>query len=184
MKNSLLCGTCLKEDPPFTQVYALYLYQPPITNLIMSLKFGNALANARILGELFAEKIQSEWYRNKPLPEAIIPMPLHPKRLKERGFNQAIEIARPVAKLLNRPLLVIECSRVKHTVAQATLSAKDRLVNIQGAFTSSSLVYQHVAVLDDVITTGSTMNEFCNTLKKSGVQTIDVWCCARPLPNS
>lgn len=183
MDHSLLCGSCLRKEPPFSQVYTLYLYQSPITHLIMNLKFNNALTHARILGELLACKIKIQWYDQKPLPEAIIPMPLHPKRLKERGFNQALEIARPIAKILRKPLLFKECIRVKHTAAQATLSAKDRQANVQGAFKISSIPYQHVAVVDDVITTGSTMNEFCETLKRSGVQMIDVLCCARPLPN-
>lgn len=178
---NLLCGACLKKAPPFQRTFALYFYKDLAVRLIMDLKFGEALLNARILGELLADTIQNEWYKNSPLPEALIPIPLHPKRLKERGFNQALEIAKPISKLLKIPLNYIACQRVKHTEAQATLPAKERYKNIKNAFQVNLLPYRYVAVLDDVITTGQTMNEFCQSLKRAGVQKIDVWCCARPI---
>lgn len=174
------CLSC--SNAPYDRTHALFLYEVPATTLIMNLKFGHALMNARILGELFLEKIQSDWYRDKPLPEAIIPMPMHPKRLQERGYNQAIEIARPIAKTLHLPLELTACQRLKHTAAQATLQAEQRGQNIKNAFgIIKKLSYRHVAVIDDVITTGQTMTEFCRILKQAGVQTIDAWCCARPV---
>lgn len=178
----LLCPFCLKENPFYDNTYALFIYQSPITHLIMNLKFGQNLTFARILGELLAEQIKNQWYRNLPLPEAIIPIPLHPLRLKERGFNQAVEIARPVAKQLRLPVVLNKCQRVKYTSAQAMLPARDRVKNTQNAFQiSPDFSYRHVAVIDDVITTGQTMNEFCRTLKLAGVEKIDVWCCARSI---
>lgn len=173
------CGACLKETPPYDATYALFFYQAPITKIITHLKFGHSLVNARILGELLATHIQEKWYQNKPLPEVIIPMPLHPQRLKERGFNQALEIARPIAKKLQMPLDFTACQRTKATLAQATLTAVSRKQNIKNAFSISHLPYLHVAVIDDVITTGQTMQEFCKILKQYGVLSIDVWCCAR-----
>lgn len=181
-QHPFLCDLCSQELPPFDSTYALYLYHPPITKLIMDLKFGQALVNARVLGELLAMKIQIEWYQDQPLPQVILPIPLHAKRLKERGFNQAIEIARPLAKNLRLPLDTTLCKRIKPTAAQATLPASERQVNIKNAFFISHVcTYRHVAVLDDVITTGHTMTEFCRTLKLAGVHRIDVWCCARPV---
>lgn len=147
----------------------------------MQLKFNHALLNARILGELLAEKIHL-WYQQQPLPEFIIPMPLHTKRLKERGFNQALEIARPISSSLGIPIDKTSCQRIKHTFAQATLHADQRQANIKKAFkVTSDLANKHIAVLDDVITTGNTITEFCRTLKKAGAGKIDVWCCARAL---
>jgi ComF family protein len=159
------------------------LYQPPVTRLIRQLKFSHQLLYARILGELLAEKIRSEWYQKKSLPTVIIPIPLHPKRLQTRGFNQALEIARPIAKQLRIPIQTRGISRIKPTLAQATLSQDQRRNNISQAFAlSHSVKHQNVAVVDDVVTTGSTLQEFCRLLKKNGAARIDVWCCARAAP--
>lgn len=175
-----LCGECLKHPPAYDRIHALYLYQMPLPKLILELKFNHALVIANVLGELMADKIENTWYKNKPLPDLIIPIPLHRKRLKERGFNQALEIARPIAKAIQRPLNLTGCQRIKPTEPQATLPAEKRKMNIKEAF-----VIKHdfkglrVAILDDVLTTGNTINEFCKTLKQQGVATMDVWCCAR-----
>jgi ComF family protein len=178
---NILCGHCLRYNPPFIETYALFYYEPPITRLILELKFNQNLAHARVLGELLTEKIHTQWYCNQSLPKLIIPVPLHPKRIQERGFNQAIEIARPIARALQLPLDTQSCQRIRHTAAQATLSASERLQNIKNAFhVSRNLNQQSIAVVDDVITTGHTVMEFCNTLKKNGAGPISVWCCARP----
>ena len=176
------CGFCQQNPPPFDTAHALYSYEPPIGNLILALKFNQSLIHARVLGELMAEKIQSRWYQTKPLPTLIIPVPLHPKRLKERGFNQALEIARPIAKILQLPIKTAITRRIKHTDAQAALPAVARQNNIKNAFiVTGDLRGQHLAVIDDVMTTGHTMTEFCKTLKRNGAGAIDVWCCARPI---
>lgn len=185
IRQTNVCVNCIHYPPPFDRTYALYFYDFPITRLIMDLKFGQALVNARILGELLVDKILTIWYRNKPLPEVIIPIPLHAQRLKTRGYNQALEIARPIGKKLSIPIDAKRSSRIINTSAQATLPAKERQLNIKNAFQiAQPLAYQHVAVIDDVITTGHTMTEFCKTLKLAGVKTIDVWCCARPACDS
>lgn len=177
----LICGQCLKQPPPFDVTHALYFYKLPITQLILKLKFNHALLHAHILGHLLTKKICAEWYLNKPLPSMIIPVPLHPDRLKERGFNQALEIARPVAKHLALPLNYHIGQRIKHTAAQAILPARQRQKNIKNAFTvTHNLSGQHIAIIDDVITTGHTIREFASALKSAGAQQIDVWCCARP----
>ncbi len=178
--DGLLCGQCLQKAPPFDVTYALYLYEAPITKLILALKFNQALVNARVLGELLATAALQSWYKTRSLPTVIIPVPLHPTRLKERGFNQSLEIARPLAKALKLPIDTDHCKRNKVTAPQSTLLAAERRDNVKGAFTvSGHFAGQHVAVIDDVITTGSTVTEFCNVLKQHGAQTIDIWCCAR-----
>jgi ComF family protein len=179
--DKMTCGSCLTTEPPFDIAYAAYLYAPPLSNLILDLKFRHSLVNARILGELLVKKISEEWYQNRPMPEAIFPVPLHKTRMIERGFNQAVEIARPIARTFKIPLLASACIRTKNTQPQATLAIKDRTHNIKNAFAvAQTFSYRHVAVIDDVITTGHTISEFCKTLKKSGLERIDVWCCARP----
>lgn len=176
-----LCGQCLMAPPPFAITHALYLYLPPITKLILELKFSQSLVNARVLGELLAEKINNTWYAQKPFPDRIIPMPLHHQRLKERGFNQALELARPIARLLKRPIDIKSVTRTIATRPQAQLSSDERSKNIRGAFTvHRDLTGLHIAVIDDVITTGNTMREFCQQLTRAGAKTIDVWCLARP----
>jgi len=147
---------------------------------VMQLKFNHLLMNGRILGELLAENIEQKWYLQQPLPTRIIPIPLHSSRLKDRGFNQALEIARPIAQRLNIQIDQTSCQRQKFTVAQATLPATERQANIKNAFQmKGDFSGQHIAVLDDVITTGFTVSEFCRMLKKHGARRIDVWCCAR-----
>jgi ComF family protein len=176
----LRCGQCLQKTPPFDVTHALYSYELPMTKLILELKFNQALAHAKILGEHLAHAILQSWYQTKPLPKIIIPMPLHASRLKERGFNQALEIARPIAQALKLPLNTTHCQRNKSTTPQAMLSATQRQKNVKGAFTvTGNFIGQHIAVIDDVITTGNTITEFCKALKQHGAKQIDVWCCSR-----
>ena len=178
--ETIRCGQCLQMNPPFDITHTLFSYEAPIPKLILDLKFQQALTHARLMGEMLAAKIQNEWYQKTELPGAIIPMPLHKERLRERGFNQAIEIAKPIAKQLNLPLLTHAAVRVKSTAAQATLSGDERRKNIRHAFIiKKEFKNIHIAVVDDVITTGSTIHEFCRMLKKHGAHKISVWCCAR-----
>lgn len=179
-KNDGICGDCLKDPPHFEVVHTLFFYQAPMTNLILQLKFNHALTHARLFGEWLTKKIQHTWYLDQPLPDCIIPVPLHPKRLRERGFNQALEIARPIAKTLQLPLFSDTCQRIKYTEAQATLLSKRRKKNVRGAFHSETdFTGQHIALVDDVMTTGYTIRELSRVLKKQGARRIDVWCCAR-----
>jgi len=178
--ENTLCGACLKSPPPFAATYALFAYEFPIPSFILNLKFHHHLPYARILGELMAEKIQQEWYSAKPLPDFIMPIPLHNKRHKERGFNQAVEIARPIAKKYALKIDTHSAIRIYHTPAQMVLSALKRKQNIKNAFTvKADLSGKSIAILDDVITTGSTVTELSWALLKQGAKSIEVWCCAR-----
>lgn len=183
--NHLLCGACIKQTPPFDITISPYHYSSPIDHLILGLKFGNRLINAKLLGAILAKHLQQAYEQgtNKlatAKPEAILPIPLHKTRLRERGYNQALELARPISHLLNIPIDVINCQRAKNTPAQSLLNARARKDNIRGAFVvKRPLPYQHVAVIDDVITTGSTVREFCHKLRDAGANRIDVWSCAQ-----
>lgn len=177
---SEICGQCLKDPPPFTACHCLFAYEPPLTYLLLNLKFHQDLVSARILGELLAEKVSQEWYHLKPLPDLIIPVPLHENRLKVRGFNQALEIARPVSRQLNIKISPQAVKRVKDTPAQMHLAAKDRKKNIRRAFTvESDVIDKHIVIIDDVVTTGATVAEITRMLLKQGARMVEVWCCGR-----
>ncbi len=113
-------------------------------------------------------------------PDIIIPVPLHPSRYRERGYNQSLEIARTVSKRLELPLDYRHCIRTHATHSQTELTALQRRSNMRKAFAIlKPIPYEHVAILDDVVTTGATVNELAKVLRKSGVKRIDVWACAR-----
>jgi ComF family protein len=179
ISNQSICGACLKKPLPFHKLYVPFSYTEIIKKLIIGLKFQKKLVYAPILGTLLAEKINAQ-YQNEKLPDMLIPVPLHKKRLYERGFNQAIEIARPISKKLNIPIEYKRCRRVVNTVAQSNLPASQRSSNVKNAFVAhKQLAYRHIALLDDVITTGHTLTEISRALYDVGVKKIDVWCCAR-----
>lgn len=178
-KNEVLCHHCLTHPPAYDRVHALFPYQFPIIQMIRRLKFGGELVYAKAFGEILIQRIQ-KWYAEKPLPDLIIPVPLHKKRLKERGFNQALEIAKPIGSKLNIAIDYLSCKRIKSTIPQSGLSAVQRQRNITHAFSVhrdfSGLT---LAIVDDVITTGHTLREFCSILKKHHAESIHIWCCAR-----
>jgi ComF family protein len=178
-EQPLICGQCLQQPPAFSTVTALFHYQPPVDNFITALKFNQQLLYAKLFGELLTTRLQQH-YQQQQLPELIMPVPLHPQRLRERGFNQALEIARPIAKQLKLPLAINSCERIRLTVAQSSLPATERQANVKNAFKiNSTFKGKHVAIIDDVITTGHTIAELSKTLRKSGVERIDVWSVAR-----
>jgi len=180
-----LCNACLKDLPlcQDAKIVAPFLYAPPIDRMILALKFGQDLKYARLLGKLLTEKLLLK-YQNLPKPEAIIPIPLHKKRLAERGYNQALEIARYVGKEMQIRIDKNSCERTKNTLAQSSLSHKDRKNNISGAFVlRKKISVRHIAILDDVTTTGNTVAELSETLKSAGVERIDVWCVCKTLLN-
>jgi len=178
----LTCGTCLKKPPPFDKIFALFPYEPPITQFITLLKFHGNFKYASLFAEYLIQKIQTEWYQDHSLPHLILPVPLHTKRLKERGFNQALEIAKPIAKALSLPIDQHGVKRIRETKAQSGLSSDARKKNIAHAFQAcqdySNLI---IALIDDVITTTSTVTEISRVLQKQGAQSIHVWCCARSM---
>ena len=172
------CGKRLSNPPPFTRMIVLFQYDKPITKLITGLKFQHKLVYARLLGNLLSQQIQQH-HHNQTMPECLIPVPLHTKRIHERGFNQALEIARPIAKTLNIPIDYQYCNRTRATAAQTSLPAKQRGKNVKNAFAiQSNKSYRHVALIDDVVTTGHTITELSHTLRNHGVETIEIWCCA------
>jgi ComF family protein len=182
LPTNTLCASCASNSPSFDHTYALFPYQPPVIRLITGLKFHHQLSHARLFGELLTRKIKQDWYAHQSLPDYIIPLPLHPKRLKERGFNQSLEFARPVSRSLSIPLDLEGASRIKQTSAQSGLSSPDRAQNMTNAFAvHRDYTGLFLAVVDDVMTTGQTLTAFCQVLKQAGAARIDVWCIARAM---
>lgn len=174
---NLSCGMCLKSPPPYDYLCAPFHYQQPISYIISALKFRQKLNHAQLLGQILARELQQ---RINILPELIIPVPLHQQRLLERGYNQALEMAKPISHLLKIPIDYNSCIRTKATQAQTGLSCSERLQNIKNAFhLAHDFDATRIAILDDVVTTTSTVSELCKVLRSYGIQHIQIWCCAR-----
>jgi len=164
-----VCGSCLNHPPHFDATLALWRYEFPCDGLVQALKYRARLA----LAGFFARSLAA---RTMPEVDLIVPMPLHPKRLAERGFNQALEIARH----LGRPIAPRGVLRVKHTPPQTDLPYEKRAKNVRGAFLCKlDLSGASVAVLDDVMTTGATLNELARALKRAGATRVDNLVIAR-----
>lgn len=172
-----LCGQCLQQRPVFTSTIAPLLYAHPVDYLIKQIKFHNKLAAARGLGMLLAEAVLQE---SQPLADVIIPVPLHHSRLRQRGFNQAQEIARPLSSMLGIKIDSACCERIRPTTAQSDLPLAQRHANIRGAFrVRSAISAKHVAIVDDVMTSGQTVSALGHELLKQGVEQVSIWCIAR-----
>ncbi len=173
----MVCGSCQRKPPPFHLSHIPYRYEAPLDYLLPRLKFRQKLYLAPLLGALIAEALQE---RCEPLPEVLLPVPLHPGRLRERGYNQALEIARSVSRQLAIPLALDLCTRRRSTQAQTSLSGAERRRNLRGAFAvRTGQLPLHVAIVDDVVTTGATVEELARTLRRAGVAMVEVWACAR-----
>jgi len=173
-----LCGECLQREPPFASAAVPFVYAAPLDQLITHLKFGRNLAAGRVLSELWIDALRAA---TPAQPAALIPVPLHPDRLRERGYNQALELARPLARTFAIALRDDLLVRKRATAAQSNLDAPERQRNLRGAFavTDGSAVPAHVAVIDDVMTTGATLRECARALLQAGAERVDVWALAR-----
>jgi len=151
-------------------------YAYPVNHLIQRLKFAQQLEIARTLAGLLAEAIDE-----RGRPECLVPVPMHRARLRARGFNQATEIARRLGAHTGIPVEHDICVRVAPTVPQSTLPARARRRNVRGVFEVRRLPLgvHHVAIVDDVVTTGATVREMAGVLRKAGVGKVEVWACAR-----
>ena len=171
-----ICPACLHRPPRWQKMVAPLVYQAGTRKIIRDLKFNEQIYNAKAL------LTHIQFYYTKHNVETLIPVPLHKSRLLERGFNQSQEIASILSSQLNIPLDLVSLKRVKATQSQSGLSLNKRQVNILKAFEfTPTRPYKSVAIIDDIITTGSTVSEICKVMKKSGVQHIEVWSLARAL---
>ena len=183
--SGMVCGSCLNSPPDFDTTRAVFLYAYPIDALMLRYKYGNMLNLGDTFAEFLAEKINAEdCLKNIDL---IIPMPMHPQRLKERGFNQALEIAKVLTKNCKEKLNFKSVERQTLTPPQASLALKERVKNIKGAFKVNTdkldkLQGKRIAIVDDVMTTGASLNELAKTLKKADAVHVECWVIARTLP--
>ena len=170
------CGACLGQSPPFTAATAALVYAFPVDRLLPRLKFHDDLAAGAVLADLIAPVFAAA-----ERPDALVPVPLHRTRLRQRGYDQALELATPLARSLDLTLHANWLRRVRATGAQSELDARHRRDNVLGAFACASRhdLPGHVAVFDDVMTTGTTLAEAARTLLAAGVARVDVWVVAR-----
>jgi ComF family protein len=176
--NSAVCGRCLQHPPHFKRTVAIFAYAFPLDKLVLALKYGEKLHLANSLGDRLAHSVRVR-------PDLLVAMPLHPARLRERGFNQSLQLARRIGQQLNLPVLPFACERIRNTPSQSTLPWKERGKNMHKAFGCSAVVAgKHVAVVDDVMTTGSTLNELSLALLNAGASEVSAWVVARTLPHT
>lgn len=170
------CGACLKQPPHFDATHACFRYDFPVDRLVQALKYRHRL----VIADYFATSLLEALPRAQS--DLLLALPLSAQRLRERGFNQALEIARPLARRLGLPLPLDGYARVIDTAPQTGLPWNERRKNIQGAFECAlDLSGKSIAVVDDVMTTGATLNEFARTLKKHGAASVTNWVVARAL---
>jgi ComF family protein len=163
--DAILCGRCLREPPRYDATFALADYAPPVDGMVIALKFRHRLELARVFGELLAERLGDRL----PRDALLAPVPLAFERHAERGFNQAREIARTVARRLALPLEADALVRLKHGAPQEALTRDARRRNVRGAFAARADVRgRTVVVVDDVMTSGATLDEVATVLKHAG----------------
>jgi ComF family protein len=178
LSGGKFCGACLAHPPAYDHICAPFIYGFPVDALVQALKYRGVLAIAPVLGSAIAHALDER-------PDVVIPMPLAAARLRERGFNQAQEIARHVARISGIPLLPRACRKVRDTAPQAALPWHAREKNMRRAFVcDEDLGGRHVAIVDDVMTTGATLNELARNLKRAGAARVTGLVAARTLPGT
>lgn len=171
------CGTCQRQPPPFEAVVAPWLYAPPLDHLILRLKTPAAPAPARSMSLLLARYLAT---RARDKPTLLIPVPLHAKRLRERGFNQAALLTRQLAATLQLPWRADLLSKPRESADQRGLDKRQRRRNLRGCFDCRPLPsHCHVALIDDVVTTGATAWAATEALRKAGAERVEIWALAR-----
>ena len=171
-----VCGACLRHPPALTHTRAVFVYGFPLDRLVPRFKFHRDLAAGRLMAELMAGALASA-----PRPDALVPVPLHVRRLRQRGYDQALELARPLADALSLPLRTDLLRRSRSTAPQSELHAGQRQRNVARAFVVPPGVAPpaHVCLVDDVMTTGATLQAAARALLGAGATRVDAWVCAR-----
>lgn len=173
-----LCGQCQRRAPAFDHCLAVFRYQDSVCKLMGDFKFRRRLALGRLFGQLLAET--ARWQPQAVLPELLVPVPLHRSRLRARGYNQSLEVARVLGRSLGIGVDACLVERQIATPPQLSLARAERLANVRNAFRlSRPLAAKHIAIIDDVVTTGATVGELARVLRAAGAERIDVWAVAR-----
>lgn len=183
--GATLCGHCMSSTPHYDATIAAFAYGGPVSEAIVRLKYRTGLGLAPTLSHWLDQAVTltvSALPGSGRRPDLVIPMPLSRERLAERGFNQALELARPLARKHQLPIDPLAAQRTRHTPPQAGLSLKERAGNVRQAFSvNRRLDGLHVVVVDDVMTTGATLNELARVLKEAGAASVTNWVLARTL---
>ncbi len=171
-----ICGQCLRHPPAYQHTVAGYRYEFPADKLIHALKYQHQFA---LVDTLIAPLLELASATSRP--DALVAMPLHPQRLRERGYNQAQLLAAAVSRQLAIPLLTQAASRSRNTRPQTGLPLTERHANIKNAFTADAqqVASKHIAIVDDVMTSGSTLHSLAHSLKLAGASEISCWVVAR-----
>ena len=175
------CPDCARHSPSFDAAHAVWAYGFPIDTLIRDFKYGHHLYLGRFFAEQLTRVLQMNWTATgQTPPDLIVPMPLHPNRLRSRGFNQAAEIARQVGRQLGIPCSFDALIRVHDTPPQAGLHRDARWQNLHGAFgCPKPLSAPHVLLIDDVLTTGASLSACTDALRHAGAERVEVAVIAR-----
>jgi len=180
--TDLTCMQCLRHSPAFDEVIVPWRYDFPIDALVTRFKHQGKWPLGRLLADLLARMLQHRFDEDLTPPDVLVPVPLASKRLRQRGYNQAAMLANWLGSQLRLPVDERLIKRTKETPAQQGLNAKARKRNLRDAFTlatPSKVIDQHIALIDDVLTTGSTADALANLLKRAGAKKVDVYCLAR-----
>ncbi len=173
--EGMSCADCQSRPPGFDRATAPLVYGHPVDDLIAGFKYHHRLPLGRDLADLLASTLD----RRRPLPELLLPIPMHRQGLRERGFNQASELARQLSVRLGIPWSAAYLTRRHDGDRQRGLRRRKRLGNTKGRFSCRSGLPSHVALIDDVITTGATVDEASRVARRAGAATIEVWAVAR-----
>lgn len=175
--DDVACGACLREPPPFSQLFAVWRYETAVAQLLPRFKFHHDLAAGKVLTELALPAVRA--WPGWQGADRMIPVPLHSSRLAQRGYNQALEWARPLAKALPLRLDHAGLCRIRATVAQTELDAAARRGNLRGAFEAIPVHDEVIVLVDDVVTTGATVREATRSLLRAGAREVRVLAIAR-----
>ncbi len=180
--DARLCANCMQQPPHFDRCQGLFHYAFPVQEVLAEFKFRGKIWYAPALGELMVRHLQARTERNRL--DLIVPTPLHPERLQERGFNQALELAKRVSRGCRIELDHRILEKVRPTAPQSSLSARERTTNLRRSYVARGrLDGARVLLVDDIVTTGHTANELSRVLKQAGAASVDVLCIARTPPN-
>ena len=176
-----VCGRCQSKRPHYDHAVIPFGYRAPVSSQIQALKYHAQLRCAASLAAMIAVRA---WKDPRATPDVLVPVPLHRNRLRQRGFNQSLEIARRLGAELGLEVRHSLLARIKNTVPQTALGKAERRRNVKGAFQAAPApvaapIPAHVALVDDVVTSGSTVNAAARALKAAGVQTVSVWAAAK-----
>jgi len=180
--SGLTCAQCTRQPSAFNEVIVPWQYDFPIDTLVTRFKHQGKWPLGRLLAELLAQNLLHRFEEGLQRPEVLIPVPLSSKRMRQRGYNQAAMLANWLGSLLDMPVDERLIKRVKDTPAQQGLGARARKRNLREAFVlvkPEGVMGKHVALIDDVLTTGSTADTIARLLMKAGAKVVDVYCLAR-----